>query len=41
MFLTKKNANYFNKPKNIDPTKPKRVLGGISNFILGWEDDTK
>ena len=29
MFLSKKNAIYFNKPKNNDPTKPKRILGGI------------
>jgi hypothetical protein len=36
MFLTKKNANYFNKPKHIDLTKPKRVLGGIHFLIKGW-----
>lgn len=29
MFLNKKNAIYFNKPKQIDPLKPKRILGGI------------
>jgi hypothetical protein len=28
MFLSKKNAIYFNKPKTIDQTKPKRILGG-------------
>jgi hypothetical protein len=28
MFLSKKNAIYFNKPKTIDPTKQKRILGG-------------
>ena len=29
MFLSKKNAIYFNKPKHQDPTKPKRILGGM------------
>lgn len=33
MFLSKKNAIYFNKPKNQDPNKPKRILGGTSNLI--------
>lgn len=33
MFLSKKNAIYFNKPKNIDPKKPKRVLAGIYHII--------
>ncbi len=28
MFLSKKNAIYFNKPKQQDSTKPKRILGG-------------
>lgn len=28
MFLTKKNAIYFNKPKTIDLKKPKRILPG-------------
>ena len=28
MFLSKKNAIYFNKPKNIDPDKPRRRLTG-------------
>lgn len=32
MFLSKKNAIYFNKPKTVDPTKPKRILGGIDFF---------
>jgi hypothetical protein len=30
MFLSKKNAVYFNKPKNIDPNRVKRVLAGIT-----------
>lgn len=33
MFLTKKNTNYFNKPKHLDPTKPKRILGGMLIYI--------
>ncbi len=28
MFLSKKNAIYFNKPKQQDATKVKRILGG-------------
>lgn len=28
MFLSNKNAVYFNKPKTIDPDKPRRVLVG-------------
>lgn len=32
MFLSKKNAVYFNKPKIIDPSKPKRILGGMLYF---------
>ncbi len=28
MFLSKKNAIYFNKPKQQETTKPKRILGG-------------
>jgi hypothetical protein len=41
MFLSKKNAIYFNKPKHQDPNKPKRILGGILFFFiyLGWQDD--
>jgi hypothetical protein len=40
MFLSKKNTNYFNKPKTNDPTKPKRILGGIQfNLFVGWQDD--
>lgn len=40
MFLSKKNANYFNKPKSTDPTKPKRILGGICiDLFIGWQDD--
>jgi len=47
MFLSKKNAIYFNKPKHQDPTKPKRILGGIyidkkrlarRLVIKGWQD---
>jgi len=30
MFLSKKNAKYFNKPKASDPQRPKRSLQGIS-----------
>lgn len=33
MFLSKKNAVYFNKPKTLDPTKPKRILAGTSPLI--------
>lgn len=33
MFLSKKNASYFNKPKNVDPNKPKRILGGTNSSI--------
>jgi hypothetical protein len=33
MFLSKKNAIYFNKPKIIDPTKPKRILSGTKQFM--------
>jgi hypothetical protein len=33
MFLSKKNATYFNKPKNIDANKPKRILGGMIIMI--------
>ena len=33
MFLSKKNARYFNKPKNSDPNKPKRILPG-KNFDI-------
>ena len=32
MFLSKKNAVYFNKPKIIDPDKPRRVLVGSRCF---------
>lgn len=39
MFLSKKNAIYFNKPKQQDPTKPKRILGGNLWHNLGWQDD--
>lgn len=34
MFLSKKNAIYFNKPKQMDLTKPKRILGGNFKFIM-------
>jgi len=30
MFLSKKNAVYFNKPKNNDPQKAKRILAGTT-----------
>lgn len=33
MFLSKKNALYFNKPKNPDPTKVRRVLAGTCCMI--------
>ena len=33
MFLSKKNAVYFNKPKATDPRKPPRVLAGSNHFI--------
>jgi hypothetical protein len=38
MFLSKKNAVYFNKPKLIDPSKPKRVLAG--NLHLNQDGKT-
>ncbi len=34
MFLSKKNAVYFNKPKIIDQTKPKRILGGKNKIYI-------
>ena len=39
MFLSKKNAIYFNKPKQQDPTKQKRILGGTFKPNSGWQDD--
>lgn len=39
MFLSQKNAIYFNKPKHVNPNKPKRVLPGTSTPNSGWEDD--
>jgi len=39
MFLSKKNAIYFNKPKTIDPSRPKRVLAGINFSKVGWDDE--
>ena len=36
MFLNKKNAIYFNKPKTTDPKKPKRILPGNPIIYLGW-----
>jgi len=33
MFLSKKNAIYFNKPKHTDPLKPPRILGGTHPSI--------
>lgn len=33
MFLSKKNAVYFNKPKATDPRKAPRVLAGSNHFI--------
>lgn len=35
MFLSKKNAIYFNKPKTNDPLKPKRMLAGIYHINQG------
>jgi len=41
MFLSKKNALYFNKPKNIDPDKPRRRLAGSPLFIQGGRTMTR
>lgn len=39
MFLSKKTAIYFNKPKPTQQQKPKRILGGITfNNRIGWQD---
>ena len=41
MFLTKKNASYFNKPKTVDPNKPKRILGGSGLSIQDGRTRTR
>lgn len=33
MFLSKKNAVFFNKPKSSDPRKPPRILAGPNPLI--------
>ena len=33
MFLSKKNAVFFNKPKNADPAKVRRILAGTRSLI--------
>lgn len=38
MFLSKKNATYFNKPKPSEQPKPKRILGGTYESKAGWQD---
>jgi hypothetical protein len=41
MFLSKKNAVYFNKPKNIDPNRVRRVLAGTAWGMQGGKTKMK
>ena len=42
MFLSKKNAIYFNKPKTNEGSKPKRILAGnLSTNQVGMMKNNK
>lgn len=41
MFLSKKNAVYFNKPKNLNPLQPKRILNGNLHLIQAGKTKKK